>query len=506
MQLTERTRDVTAKSDAMAALARVYREREDWERNRAVLTSLRELVEPQGASATLADVYTELGLCMIPIDGAEALHLIDRAIDVAEAIDARIQLMFAVQMRGVALFIQDRSAESLPLLERAFDLARDTAQPRAMRSVMENLKEAHSELGEAPERERERREEVRTFDRLHGVRAPRVLGQELEWLFTEGDWDLLLRRSIEVDDRVRHLTAVAHHYIAVVAVAREGFTAGRERLWSTYHDLAAVGLPDRAAMGMGLALLIADEHKEALRVAGDVAPAPLPDRWIHPDERGLVGLVGGIAARISGDHAAAGYLLDLALRPRLYLKKRRYKACVAFARAEVARRHGDLRAALASYVEAANESRCRIEGASSWFESLAYQFSAEVRLELGENGAQEAAQRDFIAGLRYWRDAAATFYLRLMRDRAHRLGLTFPADALPQERPFIQPDPLTDRQREIAMLIAGGATNRAIAEQMSLSVRTAESHVEQIRMKLGFKTRAQIAAWVTERYGAVGSN
>lgn len=55
---------------------------------------------------------------------------------------------------------------------------------------------------------------------------------------------------------------------------------------------------------------------------------------------------------------------------------------------------------------------------------------------------------------------------------------------------------LTRRQREVALLVARGLTNREIAEHLVLSERTAESHVEQIRLKLGVRTRTQIVARV----------
>ncbi len=57
---------------------------------------------------------------------------------------------------------------------------------------------------------------------------------------------------------------------------------------------------------------------------------------------------------------------------------------------------------------------------------------------------------------------------------------------------------LTDREIEVAELIAEGLTNQAIARRLSVAPRTAEAHVENIRRKLGVRSRAQIAAWVTE--------
>jgi len=57
---------------------------------------------------------------------------------------------------------------------------------------------------------------------------------------------------------------------------------------------------------------------------------------------------------------------------------------------------------------------------------------------------------------------------------------------------------LTDRELEVAALIAEGLTNHSIARRLSIAPRTAEAHVENIRRKLDVRSRAQIAAWVTE--------
>lgn len=48
----------------------------------------------------------------------------------------------------------------------------------------------------------------------------------------------------------------------------------------------------------------------------------------------------------------------------------------------------------------------------------------------------------------------------------------------------------------MASLVAEGLGNRQIAERLFISERTAEYHVEQIRNKLGFHSRSQIARWV----------
>ena len=47
--------------------------------------------------------------------------------------------------------------------------------------------------------------------------------------------------------------------------------------------------------------------------------------------------------------------------------------------------------------------------------------------------------------------------------------------------------------------MAQGLTNKAIAERLFLSQRTAQNHVQHILTKLGASSRAQMAAWFTSR-------
>jgi non-specific serine/threonine protein kinase len=58
--------------------------------------------------------------------------------------------------------------------------------------------------------------------------------------------------------------------------------------------------------------------------------------------------------------------------------------------------------------------------------------------------------------------------------------------------------PLTSREREVAVLIARGLSNREIARALVVTPRTADTHVMNIFTKLGLHTRAQVAAWAVE--------
>jgi predicted ATPase/DNA-binding NarL/FixJ family response regulator len=58
---------------------------------------------------------------------------------------------------------------------------------------------------------------------------------------------------------------------------------------------------------------------------------------------------------------------------------------------------------------------------------------------------------------------------------------------------------LTPREEEVAVLVARGLSNSQIAGTLVISARTVETHVLHIMDKLGFSTRAQIAAWSAAR-------
>jgi predicted ATPase/DNA-binding CsgD family transcriptional regulator len=107
-----------------------------------------------------------------------------------------------------------------------------------------------------------------------------------------------------------------------------------------------------------------------------------------------------------------------------------------------------------------------------WTQGLTLAAEAAVALALGEPGPQET-----IGG-------RAT------------IAVTAGAD---YELAIAPHGTLTAREREVATLVAGGLTNKAIADELVISQATAARHVTNILAKLGFSSRTQIAAWAADQ-------
>jgi predicted ATPase/DNA-binding CsgD family transcriptional regulator len=93
--------------------------------------------------------------------------------------------------------------------------------------------------------------------------------------------------------------------------------------------------------------------------------------------------------------------------------------------------------------------------------------------------------------------------LAMSAEAAIHMALAPPASTAPQPAAdatvTVPPSSLTPREVEIATLVAAGRTNKAIAAELVISPATVARHIANIMNKLGFRSRAQIAAWVADR-------
>jgi len=107
----------------------------------------------------------------------------------------------------------------------------------------------------------------------------------------------------------------------------------------------------------------------------------------------------------------------------------------------------------------------------------------QARQALGETAFQAACQRG----------------LELPTADAVAYALQQPAEKPPKKprAPAVSDGvPLTPREMQVARLVAGGRSNKEIAAELVIAQRTAEGHEQHILTKLGFTSRAQVAAWI----------
>ncbi|MEB3031508.1 helix-turn-helix transcriptional regulator [[Mycobacterium] nativiensis] len=136
---------------------------------------------------------------------------------------------------------------------------------------------------------------------------------------------------------------------------------------------------------------------------------------------------------------------------------------------------------------------------------LAARFAAALRD--GDAAEMAAVSQDFermgdlVAAVDAAAQAATAYRRQELRGTA--LGCAARAGALAEQcggantpalREAAEPLPLTEREAEIVMLIGAGLTNRAIADRLTLSVRTVESHIYRAMLKTGTNGRDELAA------------
>jgi DNA-binding NarL/FixJ family response regulator len=85
---------------------------------------------------------------------------------------------------------------------------------------------------------------------------------------------------------------------------------------------------------------------------------------------------------------------------------------------------------------------------------------------------------------------------RLTREAAVGLALGETAHAPVTDTEGAGRELLGKRQADVARLVAEGLSNKQIGARLFISERTVDSHVRSILDKLGFSSRAQIAAWM----------
>jgi len=115
---------------------------------------------------------------------------------------------------------------------------------------------------------------------------------------------------------------------------------------------------------------------------------------------------------------------------------------------------------------------------------------AFASLRAGASGflLKSAAPEDLLSAIRTVAAGDAVVAPRVTRRLLDRYAPTFGSEAAPDP----SWDALTDREREVVALLAGGMSNAEIAARLVVTEATVKTHVGRILAKLGVRDRVQI--------------
>jgi DNA-binding CsgD family transcriptional regulator len=202
-------------------------------------------------------------------------------------------------------------------------------------------------------------------------------------------------------------------------------------------------------------------------------------------ERRIAEFVMLLQAAVILEHKAAAQALAARLASVAHLTgETGVHTCVARHLGDAAALAGDRTAAHAFYLQAlkaAGKIRFRPELA------LTHLRLAELFLEEGDDAVALEHLEVGIPELREMKMQPALERGLTLLERLEQ-QIPAPADAVASHV-------LTGREREVARLVAAGRSNREIADTLVITEGTAEVHVKHILSKLGFRSRAQVAAW-----------
>jgi DNA-binding NarL/FixJ family response regulator len=129
-----------------------------------------------------------------------------------------------------------------------------------------------------------------------------------------------------------------------------------------------------------------------------------------------------------------------------------------------------------------------------------------IQLSFGKvyqaQGRRKEAAAAFVAARALVEELAAHLADATLRDiflKGANAWLPPPPTVTPRRAARREFGGLTERERQVAALIAEGKSNREIAEALVVSPRTVEVHIANIMSKRGYTSRAQIAAWAVEK-------
>jgi DNA-binding CsgD family transcriptional regulator len=466
------------------------------------------ILEPLGDSAELAWAYA-LRAVRLTRDGdsKRAFDYARRGVEVAERSTADWVLAVAYRRLSMVQLSSGDIAAAVTSLRRAVAASDSdrTIDPRnnapAGMTYLVSLANVLEQTSGETDEVRALRERARAIRDSYALESYHI---RMHRLLLTAAWDELVElHDAHTMDRDEAEWTITHHGLhrAYVEAARVG-PGALPRARSLVEDMLRSGDTETTAVTFPEIALVLGQPRTALDALEGAA------RFVtHPDVSGqfmtYAGIYALIAANEEHDRDAVRRWLERFPQERSPLLEnfRIIAHAMRFGRLERMWFDGERDAAidaLASLVDERQRQSLDIWPLTTYFLALR---EVEMRAERRAAPDIERATALLAWVVDFYRKGKAVWYLERLRERAERWRIPFPAA---EEKPALSVI-LTKREREVALLVASGLTNREIAQRLTLSVRTAENHVERIRSKLGLRTRAQLAVWATQTYGPVSS-
>jgi DNA-binding CsgD family transcriptional regulator/tetratricopeptide (TPR) repeat protein len=464
-----------------------------------------ELAPAQPPSPERAQVLAILGnVMLVAWRYDESVAACEQALALARAVGAHKAEVLALRARGAALAYLGHGDEGLAQLWLAVRLAEERSDPIMAHHAYVSLTDVLTMLGRPRESARHAATGLEALHR-YGLDQTTLVANQVEALLAIGEWDQADRVSAAA---LRAMTATLPHQPltmrASLEVGRGDFDAARAHLQAaapTVHED-----PDVASYDAYLAELALWERRwvdadqavrDGLARARSRDMAQLRVQLCAKGLRAQAELAA--LARARRDDGAvddwlgrAGKLLATARRAAAEAAAVTPNAAGwrALAEAEYERARGTARPDL--WADAADTwerlERPPLKVYSRWRQAEALVAAGASRRATSEPLGQAHAVAARIGAAPLLRE------LEFLAERA-RLELAPPGAASPDAREGLEELlGLTPREAEVLALLARGYTNREIAAELVISVRTAGVHVSHILRKLGAPNRGEAAA------------
>jgi DNA-binding CsgD family transcriptional regulator len=447
-----------------------------------------------GESEELAEAHAELSRQLaLAHRSEEAARWGESAVSMARRVGAKPKILVdALTTAGVQIAIQGR-LEGVALLEESAALALRSQLPMEAARANHNWAITLFLTGCSEK-------EFRSALEL-SLATARRLGHESHFAYVnlllllyDGRWDELIALAQAVPEDSSLYTR-ARASLEYVRTARDGPDSRVIDVIARIAERARGQAEGVGDIAFGAQVLYLAGHDVPGLDLAETLVATLADRYPMPqlDDAAMLSVD---AARRIRDHRREMTWIDRCLTEGRAREPVSATARRAFGRAESALRDGGLDDAIDSY----RQSIELHDDVHPLPRELVRRRLIEALLQRNGPSDRAAAETAFAEITSMWRSARAVHRLAWLTGWAPRHAPSLPM-AIDETRRAVtgSPDPqVSPREREVARLIADGLSNRAIAVRLGLSERTIEAHVEHMLRKLGFRSRAKVAAWVTE--------